>query len=223
MHADEQLQVGPRPEVLTRLHQPFDHVRERIRRIVELRVPGDAGEQADDRFRWRKGSKPCLYGLWRLEHARAVGHVVLVEGESDAQTLWYHDISALGVPGASTWREDWAPALDGIGAIYVVVEPDKGGKAVRDWVGRSRIRDRVRLIRLVGVKDPSELHVTDPAAFADQWRAACEAGKPAWMIGPPEKLIAQGDRFICFGEPTYFLQAVLKDCVTRWRKGVPTS
>jgi putative DNA primase/helicase len=39
-----------------------------------------------------------LYGLWRLEKIRRVGWVVLVEGESDTQTLWIHGIPALGIP-----------------------------------------------------------------------------------------------------------------------------
>jgi hypothetical protein len=33
-----------------------------------------------DRFRSRKGSKPCLYGLNRLGEVREVGYVVIVEG-----------------------------------------------------------------------------------------------------------------------------------------------
>ena len=36
--------------------------------------------------------------------AAASGYVILVEGESDAQTLWYYGLPALGIPGASTWR-----------------------------------------------------------------------------------------------------------------------
>jgi hypothetical protein len=35
--------------------------------------------------------------------------VVLVEGESDCHTLWGHEISALGLPSATRWREEWAP------------------------------------------------------------------------------------------------------------------
>jgi hypothetical protein len=54
-----------------------------------------------DRFRWKSGTKPCLYGLTRLSDARREGHVVLVEGESDCHTLWYHGIPALGIPGAA--------------------------------------------------------------------------------------------------------------------------
>ena len=85
---------------------------------VQFRVALDG----ENRFRWRSGNKPQLYGLWRLEQTRAAGYVVLIEGPSDAQTLWYHDIAALGLPGANNWREERdANYLDGIPTIYVVV------------------------------------------------------------------------------------------------------
>src|SRR5215203_1117405 len=35
----------------------------------------------------RKGDKHRLYGLWKLDETREVGYAVLVEGETDAQTL----------------------------------------------------------------------------------------------------------------------------------------
>lgn len=145
---------------------------------VRFRLELAKGDQADRRFRWRKGDKPRLYGLWRLQAMRAAGYVVLVEGESDAQTLWFHGIPALGIPGADSWQEDWAPTLDDLATIFVVIEADKGGEAVRAWLGRSRIRDRVRLVELDGVKDPSELHVKDPAAFTDNWGAAVKSAVP---------------------------------------------
>ena len=54
---------------------------------------------------------------------------MLVEGESDGHTLWFHGIPALGVPGASHWREERdATCFDGIETIFVVVEPDRGGE-----------------------------------------------------------------------------------------------
>ena len=55
----------------------------------------------DGRFCWKTNSKPRPYGLWRLEEAKKAGYIVIVEGESDAQTLWYHKIPALGIPGAN--------------------------------------------------------------------------------------------------------------------------
>lgn len=49
------------------------------------------------RFIWKKGSKTILYGLWRLKQYTD-DYIVLVEGESDAQTLWYYGVQAIGVP-----------------------------------------------------------------------------------------------------------------------------
>jgi hypothetical protein len=49
--------------------------------------------------------------------------VVLVEGESDCHTLWFHGIPALGIPGAANWREERdARHLDGFETIYIIVE-----------------------------------------------------------------------------------------------------
>ncbi len=67
-----------------------------------------------DRFRWKKRDQPCPYGLWRLSEARASGFIVLVEGESDCHTLWHHQIPALGVPGATSWRKEWSDFLKDI-------------------------------------------------------------------------------------------------------------
>jgi hypothetical protein len=150
-----------------------------------LRIPyrGERGEEIairfrigleGDRFRGQLGSKPCLYGLDRLAEAHQAGYVVLVEGESDCHTLWYHGIPALGLPGAGNWREDRdAGHLDGIGTIYVVIEPDRGGQAVRKWLADSRIRDRVKLIQLL-TKDPSALYLDDRQQFPQRWQVACE-------------------------------------------------
>ena len=97
----------------------------------------------EDKFRWKQRSKLCLYGLTRLRKARELGYVVLVEGESCAQTLWFHEIPALGIPGANNWKDDRdAPELEGIGTVYVVVEPDKGGQTVLDWLKTLDAHDR---------------------------------------------------------------------------------
>ena len=52
---------------------------------------------AGDRFRWRKGDHPCLYGLSRQAEAREAGWVLLVEGESDCWTAWHHRLPGLWV------------------------------------------------------------------------------------------------------------------------------
>jgi DNA primase len=125
-----------------------------------------------DRFRWKPGGKPYLYGLNRIADARATGHVVLVEGESDVHTLWHYGIPAIGLPGATNWREDRdAKCFDGIDTIYIVIEPDKGGQSVRKWLAQSAIRSRAKLLQLPA-KDPSAMHIADPVAFKEAWQVA---------------------------------------------------
>lgn len=139
------------------------------------RVAGD-----DQRFKWKSGSKLLLFGLWRLPDARLADQVTLVEGESDCHTLWCHGLTALGIPGATNWNEQRdAPHLDDIATIYLVVEPDNGGKAMLDWLAVSRIRDRVRLVRMPSeTKDPSSLYTSDPDQFAARWQTLLEGATP---------------------------------------------
>jgi hypothetical protein len=94
----------------------------------------------DDRFRWKKRSKLCLYGLPRLRGAQERGFVVLVEGESCAQTLWLHGFPALGLPGAANWKDERdLPAVEGLDTLYVLVEPDNGGQSMLEWLKRSAL------------------------------------------------------------------------------------
>ncbi len=142
---------------------------------VRFRIAPDG-----DRFRWKSGTKPCLYGLNRIFEARTAGQVVLVEGESDCHTFWLHKIPALGIPGAANWREERdARHLDGFETIYVVIEPDRGGDAVKQWLSRSTIRHRAKLVSLP-TKDPSALHLEGPDKFTKRWQVACLGAVP-WM------------------------------------------
>lgn len=147
---------------------------------VRFRTALNKSGDVDNRFRWRKGAKPRLYGLWRLGKANSI---VLCEGESDCHTLWFHGFSALGIPGASNWKEERDAAhLDGIERVYVVIEPDKGGEAVQRWLANSKIRDRAYLLRLNGFKDPSALHLDDPASFPIRFRQAMEGATPLHKV-----------------------------------------
>jgi hypothetical protein len=148
--------------------------------------------EGDDRFRWRKGSKPQPYGLSRLEHARTAGYITLVEGESDCHTLWYEGIPALGLPGAASWQEEWAELLDGIPIIYIVDEGDAGGRAIERWLRQSSIRSRVRAIRLYAVKDPSALYISDPERFHEHWQAAQASATP-WADSRTVDLASTGE------------------------------
>jgi putative DNA primase/helicase len=90
-----------------------------------------------NRFIWSKGSRPTLYGLlWMdkplqccTENRDRNNYIILVEGESDAQTLWLYGYPALGVPGATMWKSDWKEYLEGK-EVFVWQEPDNGGVTI---------------------------------------------------------------------------------------------
>ena len=120
----------------------------------------------DKQFRWKYGAGKdiCLYGEWKLEKIRNAGYVVLVEGESDSQSMWYMGISTLGVPGASMMRKEWATTLQDL-KVYIHVEPDKGGETFLHKV-TTALRDGKFIgqaykwsCKNFGCKDPSDVYI----------------------------------------------------------------
>ena len=115
-------------------------------------------------FRWKKGSSTILYGLWRLPEYREKQAAILVEGESDTQTLWYLGLPALGVAGASNFKAEQAAALSGM-TLYLHKEPDGGGETFITKTCRG-LREggfsgtvKVWSCKPFGVKDPSDLYM----------------------------------------------------------------
>ena len=113
----------------------------------------------DDRFKWETGAsaKTLLYGarwfpLWRQ---RGVQTVLLVEGESDALTLWQAGVPAVGVPGAGSLSDQNAKLLDGFDVV-LWREPDEGGNDLLE-LAQNLFGDRLRVLTPPdGVKDPSD-------------------------------------------------------------------
>jgi putative DNA primase/helicase len=156
---------------------------------VQFRLAPKKEEGADNRFRWRSRSKTLLYGLWRLQTAKDAGYVVIGEGASDAQTLWYHGIPAVGLPGAANWKDSRdAGHLQDLPIIYIVIEPDAGGEGVRKWLETSIIRHRSRLVTLAPFKDPSELYLDNPASFRERFQTALDASIPWQVAADGERL-----------------------------------
>jgi uncharacterized protein (DUF927 family) len=130
---------------------------------------------AEDELR----EKLCLYGLDRLGDARAAGKIVIVEGESDCHTLWHCGFPAIGVPGASNFKDERdAPHLADIGEIYVVNEKDKGARALLGKLQESSLAPRVSVVDLDGAKDPSELYCRARKAFRHLFEDALAAAEP---------------------------------------------
>ena len=149
-----------------------------------------------DRFRWRRSDKVQPYGLWLLERAKAKGFITLCEGDSDTQTLWFHEEPALGFPGADTWQETWAEYLTDIPTIYTYFEPDQGGEAVKKWLSKSKIQERVQLLNLGEYKDPSALYLANPEHFPERWRAILAAAVPFVDVQQAERNQAAEEAYV---------------------------
>ncbi|HZL06633.1 MAG TPA: hypothetical protein VFE45_14670 [Coriobacteriia bacterium] len=115
-----------------------------------------AAGQPDGRFRWRSGDKAQhLYGVARLEAARAVGWALIVEGESDSWTGWHYGLPVVGVPGKSNWKSHMAEKLAGL-EVYIWQEP--GAEDFSERIGRDLPQAKV-IVAPANVKDISEAHL----------------------------------------------------------------
>lgn len=122
---------------------------------------------ANKQFRWKKGSsgKIGLYGEWRLKQIRTVGYVILVEGESDTQSLWIMDLSALGAAGASMFKPAHSGLLQDL-KIYIHQEKDGGGETFFRKVTQGLVEGgfvgevyRFSCGQISGCKDPSDVFI----------------------------------------------------------------
>ena len=98
---------------------------------VQMRHRLEKPKGKDSRFSWQKGSKPCLYGAWALKRwaEKKAPRVIILEGASDVQVLWFNKIPALGVPGASAFKRDWAKLLFEFDEIAIIKEPGDAGES----------------------------------------------------------------------------------------------
>ncbi len=113
-----------------------------------------------------------------IGYLRPIPPLLLVEGESDCQTLWHHGVAALGLPGAGMWREGRdLRHFDGLDRVFVVIEPDQGGEAVKGWLADSKLRDRAWLVEIPG-GDVSALYLADLEHFKENLRKALDTAEP---------------------------------------------
>lgn len=143
------------------------------------------------RFAWNKGGTPIVYGAW-LDINKTARSIILVEGESDAQSLWLHGLPALGVPGATNYQAAWTSRYIGDRDVYLHVEPDAGGQKFREKTLQalhdSGFKGRAFTFSAkdidVTCKDPSDLHIK----YGDQFRAMID---PALKAAQPLDLAAE--------------------------------
>jgi putative DNA primase/helicase len=160
--------------------------------------------KAKDGSSWPKGKPLAAYGEWRLDEGEKAGELILVEGESDCWTLWFHGFPALGIPGANASKTLLREHIEAVEKIYVSREPDKGGDTFVDgivkrleklgWLGQlGQLGCECGVFELRmpdGIKDPSELHIDDPERFKER---LADAIKQSTSLAEPELVDEQDE------------------------------
>lgn len=130
--------------------------------------------KAKDGSRWPKGTVPTLYGLWGLERMKKAGNVLLVEGESDTQVCWFNQTPALGVPGATAFKKEWASMLLPFSLIAIIQEPGEAGEKFVKSIGaalkEANYRGQVKAVTL-SEKDPRDLWLKYGERFKEELEA----------------------------------------------------
>jgi replicative DNA helicase len=141
---------------------------------------------------WDKdGTGAPLYGQDWLARAPITEPVLLVEGESDCHAAWQRGVLAVGLPGASQWRTEYAPLLRDR-PVYVWQEPDEGGATLVASVAKDLPKAKVISgVSLQGdvVKDLCDLHQRVESDLAFQ-RILQQLQRDATPIGAEGPVIA---------------------------------
>jgi len=83
------------------------------------------------RWKWQPGfdkTNMTLFGLYSFRDGAIIPDIIICEGESNVQTLAFYDLPAVGVPGAKTWKSEWAN-----------LHPIQGAKRVFMFCNRTRL------------------------------------------------------------------------------------
>lgn len=134
-----------------------------------------------------------LYGEWLIPEYESLGYSILVEGESDTQSLIWMDFPALGIPGAQMFDKKMARSVLDINKLYIHQENDQAGEEFVEKI--------VQFLRQESYK--GEVYV-----FACSKAANCK--------DPSELLIAKGK-----DEATHILHSLIKNADLRQLNAPP--
>lgn len=152
----------------------------------------------DGRSWWEERGKPLMpFGLEQLypEHVRPRRTLLVAEGESDALKLrscfWSvedddrSDFDVLGLPGASSWRSEWAQHLEPYRRVYVIPDADEAGRRLASSVRRDIPRSRI--VRLPKGEDARGVLETGGPYALDPYLTAADDEEllaAAWLMCP---------------------------------------
>ena len=116
-------------------------------------------------------------------------YLILVEGETDCWTLWYHGYQALGLPGSSTAKTLKIEYLTDIETLYIWQEPDQGGSLFVAGIAKRLFKigylGKAEVLKLDGFKDPSEIYIQKSKEFKKTMDYLMMTAPPLTQYVPP--------------------------------------
>jgi hypothetical protein len=140
------------------------------------------------KYKWQQGAQVSILGIERLEAVRRLGWVLFVEGETDYAAGLLLGLPVMALPGASTFKTEWAVQFQGC-QIYVWQEPGQGGQTMVARLGEA-FWDITIIAAPPGIKDLCDLYdqagegaralFDDLKAEARRWRErlTCRPSQP---------------------------------------------
>jgi hypothetical protein len=170
---------------------------------------------------WPRGRPLAAYGQWRHEAAAKAGFLIIVEGESDCWALWYHQLPALGIPGANAVKTLEREHVEAVETIYIHREPDRGGNAFVEGVPKrlAALAWHGKLFELRmpdGIKDLADLHVADSERFGERFQAALQFSTGLHLPGNGPGSDGQADVAPLFPEPILASQLSVGGAAADW-------
>lgn len=111
-------------------------------------------------------------GLFGVDNVRTQeGDVYVCEGEFDTMYLDQLGYPAVGIPGADTFKEEWATWFEGVRRVFVVLDADDAGRKGAEKV-KSVLGAKTRLVELPlpdgeDTTDIQEFFIRDGYSVAD--------------------------------------------------------
>ncbi|NUM33396.1 MAG: DUF927 domain-containing protein [Candidatus Brocadiae bacterium] len=142
-------------------------------------------KKAKDGSKWSFSDAAIdAYGEWYIA-GYSPDILIIVEGESDCWTLWYHGYQAIGIPGA-TMKNCVKEDVKKFKRIYLSYEKDKAGKKFVQDISK-KLSDigysgEIFFFKMPeGAKDPNDLHKISKDFRAD-FQRILEAAMPSKEI-----------------------------------------
>jgi len=156
------------------------------RNIVKIPYPNASQEttairtrrslDGSTKFSWRNADKPHPYGLPAVEKAAATGYILFVQGETDYARCAQEGIPAIGIPGANTWKPEWASYFETVEVLYAWQEPGQGGERFVEAITRSFPEVRI-VVAPPEARDPCELGKIEGQNFVDRMKGLMGGAK----------------------------------------------